>query len=183
MRKSWLLFATLLSGCNGLTPELYSLVVDYFEPNSSCYNDMMQPGTVVTTAPPSLVQVQVWDGPEQTAWLEVEEGGGVINMGDAPNVPIGGIFTGKRGDKGFTFTRDIVQKTTSGSTTNPTVNTITTHAELTFERGGGTFVGTASFSSSRSCTGMGCPMTLPTCSISGVKVNGTRIAVEYERAP
>lgn len=183
MRKSWLLFAVLLSGCNGLTPETYSLVINYFAPTASCYDDAMEPSTVGTTVPPGLMQVQVWDGPEQTAYLEVEEGGGSVDMGDAPSVSISGIFTGKHGEKGYTFTRDLVTKTTTGNTATPTVNTTTTHAELVFQRGGGTFVGTASVSSSRSCTGMGCPTTLPTCSLSDITVHGTRVAVEYERAP
>ncbi len=183
MRKSWLLFAGLLSGCNGLSPELYTIVIESFAPSASCFTSMMEPDTVTTTAPPAALQVQVWEGPEQTSYLQIEGGGGSVDMGDAPNVGVDGVFTGKRGDKGITFTRDLVTKNTSGSATMPTVNTVTTHAEMVFERGGGTFVGTAAFSSSRSCTGTGCPMMLPTCSISGVKISGTRIAVEYERAP
>ncbi|PZR12698.1 MAG: hypothetical protein DI536_14065 [Archangium gephyra] len=183
MRKSWLLLALLLTGCNGLTPETYSLVVDSAAPSASCFNSMMDPSIVETTVPPGLMQVQVWDGPDQTSYLEVEEGGGQIDMGDAPSVAISGIFTGKKGEKGTTFTRDSVAKQTTGNAANPTVNTVTTHAEIVFERGGGTFVGTATVSSSRSCSGMGCAMNQPTCSLSGIKVSGTRIAVEYERAP
>ena len=183
MRKSCLLLACLLSGCNGLSPETYSLVIEYAQPAASCFNNMMDPATIDTTVPPGLMQVQVWDGPEQTSYREVEEGGGIVDMGDAPAVTINGVFTGKKGDKGTTFTRDLVTKNTSGNAANPTVNTVTTHAEIVFERGGGTFVGTATISSSRSCTGMGCAMNQPTCSLSGIKVSGTRIAVDYERAP
>ncbi|MBL8910212.1 MAG: hypothetical protein JNM17_05835 [Archangium sp.] len=180
MRKSWMLSALLLSGCGGVTPEIYQLLIDIFTLPDSCYTNMMQPTSGLTTAPPELMQVQVWDGPEGTAFMQVEQGGGTIDMGAAPSVPVNGIFTGKRGDKGLVFTSDYVSRTTAANTTFVD----TTHAELAFERGGGTFKGTGALSSSRTCSGMNCGgMTQPSCSVSGINFRGSRIAVDFERAP
>lgn len=180
MRKSLMLSALLLSGCGGVTPEIYQLVIDLFTLPDSCYSNMMQPASGVTTAPPELMQVNVWDGPEGASFMEIEQGGGTIDMGAAPSVPVSGVFTGKRTDKGITFSSDFVAKTTAANTTF----TDTTHAELTFERGGGTFKGTAALSSSRACSGMACGgMTQPSCSVTGINFRGSRIAVNFERAP
>lgn len=179
MRNAWMLAAVLFSGCGGVTPEIYELVVDYFTLPDSCYSNGMQPTNQTTTAPPGLMQVRVWDGPENTAFLEVEQGGASIDMGAAPNVPVSGVFVGKKVEKGWTFSSDASDKATIASTT--VVDT--THAEITFERSGGTFKGTGALSSSRTCTGTGCSGANPTCSVSGLNFRGTRIAVTFERAP
>ncbi|MFO0601407.1 MAG: hypothetical protein U0228_39265 [Myxococcaceae bacterium] len=168
------------SGCGGLTPELYELVVDAFTLPDSCYSNGMQPSTQQITEPPGLVSVKVWDGPEATAFLEIESGGGSIDMGAAPNVSLNGVFTGKKVDKGWTFSSDASTKTTAGGNTL----TDTTHAEFTFERSGGTFKGTGALSSSRACTGAVCGTNgSPSCSVAGINFRGTRIAVQFERAP
>ena len=62
------------------------------------------------------------------------------------------------------------------------VITTTTHAELTFDRGV-TFKGTGSLNSSSNCVGSQCPGTNPSCTVSGLVITGTKIAVQYERAP
>lgn len=180
MRKSSLMLALVLSGCGGTTPEVYQLLVDYFTLPDSCYTSMMQPSEVVTTAPPTAMTVQVWDGPENSAFMQVESGSISVDMGAAPNVNIGGIFTGKKADKGgWTFSSDVVSKDTLPGNN---VVTTTTHAELTFERGV-TFKGTGVLSSSRNCVGAQCPGTNPSCTVSGLVVTGTKVAVQYERAP
>jgi hypothetical protein len=179
MRKSWMLAALVFSGCGGVTPEIYQLVVDFFTLPDSCYSNGMQPSSGFTSTPPDLLQVNVWDGPEGGAFLKVEQGGGTIDMGAAPNVSVSGIFTGKRTDKGWTFSSDAVSRANAANTTF----TDTTHAEFTFERGGGTFKGTGALSSSRACTGSACTGTQPSCSVSGINFKGSRIAVDFERAP
>jgi hypothetical protein len=100
-------------------------------------------------------------------------------MGAAPNVGVSGIFTGKKADKGWTFTSDTIEKQTLPGNN---VITDTMHAELNFDRVP-QFKGTASLSSSRNCVGNQCPGTNPTCGVSGIVVSGTRLAVQYERAP
>lgn len=179
MKKTWMLAALMLSGCGGATPEMYQLVVNYFTLPDSCYQSGMQPTTGVTVAPPDLIQVQVWDGPDNTAYMQVESGGGTIDMGQAPNVSVSGIFTGKKADKGWTFTSDTTQKQTIIGNTVTNV----THAEFTFDRGPVTFKGTGALSSSSTCVGNQCPGTNPSCAVSGIVVQGTRIQTDYERAP
>jgi hypothetical protein len=180
MRKSWMLVAAVLSGCGGTSPELYDLVVDYFTLPDSCYTSGMQPATVVTTQAPRLMQVQVWDGPDGVAYLEVQGTGSTVDLGAAPNVSISGIFTSpKKGEKGWTFVSDGVEKQTLPANN---VITTTTHAELTFDRAG-TFKGTAALSSSRNCVGNQCPGANPSCGVSGIVVSGTKLAVQYQRAP
>ncbi len=180
MRKTWMLMAVVMSGCGGTTPELYDLVVNYFTLPDTCYSSGMQPSSIVTTAPPDLLQVQVWDGPDNTAYLEVEKGGASIDMGAAPNVNVNGVFTGKKVEKGWTFASDAVQKQTLPGNN---VITATTHAEFTFERGGGPVKGTAVLSSSSNCVGNQCPGTNPSCTVSAIALQGSRIAVDYQRAP
>lgn len=179
MKKTWMLAALMLSGCGGATPEMYQLVVNYFTLPDSCYQSGMQPTTGVTVAPPELIQVQVWDGPDNTALLEVEEGGRSIDMGAAPNVAVGGLFKGAKADKGWTFVSEVEDRSTVAG------NTVTdkTRAEFTFERGAQTFKGTAALTSSRTCTGSACSGTNPACAVSGITFTGTRLAVDYQRAP
>lgn len=179
MRKSSMVLALVLSGCGGTTPEVYQLLVDYFTLPDSCYTSMMQPSTVVTSRPPTAMSVQVWEGPDNTASMQIESGTILIDMGAAPDVEVGGIFTGKKGDKGWVFTSDNARKQTLPANN---VVTTTTHAEMTFERGV-TFKGTAVLSSSSNCVGTGCPGTNPSCSVSGIVLTGTKVAVQYERAP
>lgn len=178
MRNAWMLAALALTGCGGVTPEVYELVVDYFTLPDSCYQNGMQPTSVTTTAPPGLMQAKVWDGPEGVAFLEIESGGGSIDMGAAPNVTVNGLFTGKKVDKGWTFSSDASDKATVA---NNTV-TDTTHAEFTIERAV-TFKGTGALTSSRTCTGAACNGTNPSCSVSGINVRGSRVATDFERQP
>lgn len=179
MKKTLLLSLLALTGCNGLTPELYSLVVEFFRLPDSCYSNGMQPTTGVTTAPPALIEVQVWDGPDNTAVLEVERGSRTVDMGAAPNVPVNGLFKGTRGNGGWSFVSETVASGTAGGNTV----TDTARAEIVFERGQQTFNGLANLSSSRNCTGSACSGTNPACSVTGIKLTGTRIAVDYQRAP
>ena len=180
MRKSWMMLALALSGCGGTTPEVYQLIVDYFTLPDSCYTSMMQPTTISTVQPPTPLSVQVWDGPENTAYLQIESAAISVDMGAAPNVNIGGIFTGKKVDKGWSFTSDTSTKQTAPA--NSATVTTTTHAEFIFERAV-TFKGTGSMSSSQNCVGTACPGANPSCTVSGVVLSGTKVAVQYERAP
>jgi hypothetical protein len=181
MHKTFTLAVILFcSACGGTSPELYHLVVSYFTLPDSCYTNSMAPTTATTAAPPDLLQVQVWDGPDNIPYLQVIAGGTSVDMGAAPNVDMRGIFTGKRADKGgWTFSSDTAAKATvAGNTVNST-----THAELNFERGGGSFKGTAALSSSQTCTGAQCPASSPSCSVGNIALQGSRIAVEYQKAP
>ena len=74
MRKTLVLSALMLTGCGPISPELYALVVDFFTLPDSCYSNAMQPSSGTVSDSPSLLQVQVWDGPDSTAVLEVEQG-------------------------------------------------------------------------------------------------------------
>lgn len=168
-----------LAGCGGpITPELYALVIDYFRPPASCYTDGMAPTDGLTTAPPALIQVQVWDGPENTAILEVQSGNASIDMGDAPNVTLGGVFKGTKGSNGWDFS---TQRVNVNNAANTTI-TDNTGATFTFNRSN-TFKGTATLTSSRTCMGTLCQGTQPSCTISGINVTGTRLAVDYQKAP
>lgn len=179
MRKSSLMLALMLSGCGGTSPEVYQLIIDAFTLPDSCYTSMMQPSTVTTTAQPVAMGVQIWDGPDNTAFMQVETAAIVVDMGAAPNVNVSGIFTGKKVDKGWTFSADNVQKQTL-----PGMNvvTTTTHAEMTFDRSV-TFKGSGVISSSTNCVGSSCPGTNPSCSVSGIVITGTKVAVDYQRQP
>ncbi len=179
MRKTLMMAALMLSGCGGTAPELYDLLVTFFTLPDSCYEDNMQPTSGPTSLPPALVQVQVWDGPDNIPYLEVQGTGATIDLGDAPSVPVSGIFTGKRGDKGWTFTSERVSKQTIVGN----VITTTTKAELTFERTPQT-KGTAALSSSRICAGSNCGNnTNRSCTASSLPFVGTQLKVDYQRAP
>ncbi len=179
MRKA--IFGLLLvgfSGCGGTSPELYRLVVDFFALPDNCYLNNAQPSTTTTTTAPTVIQVQIWDGTDQTAILSIEGGGRSIDMGDAPNVTLGGLMKGKRGTGGWTYSAETISKaTTVGQTL-----TSTGKVELTFDRTP-TSKGTATISSSRGCAGSTCAGTQPSCSVANIAVSSTRIATDYERAP
>ncbi|MBE2254003.1 MAG: hypothetical protein IAE78_31030 [Myxococcus sp.] len=180
MRK--LLLGSLLSvfsGCGaGVSPELYAVVVDFFTLPDSCYLNNAQPSNVRVTDAPSLLNIQVWDGPDNTALLELESGLRTIDMGDAPTVTLTGLMKGTRGTGTWNFSSETVLKSTQVGRTL----TDTTRFELNFERGQ-TFKGTGALSSSRACSGSTCTGTQPSCSVGGVNISGTRLQVTYERAP
>ncbi|MBL8924207.1 MAG: hypothetical protein JNJ54_35465 [Myxococcaceae bacterium] len=172
------LVALSTTGCNGVEPELYALVLPFFTLPDNCYLNNAQPSNVTVQDSPSLLNVQVWDGPEQTAILEIESGLRTIDMGDAPNITLTGLLTGKRGTGGWTFTHQGSDKSTQVGRTI----TDDTKVEFTFERGQ-SFKGTAALSSTRSCAGSTCMGTQPSCNVSGINITGTRFAVKYERGP
>lgn len=179
MRKLLLLSLVAMSGCGGtVTPELYAIVVDFFTLPDSCYSNMAQPSSVTVTAQPSLIQAQVWDGPEQTAILEIEQGPATIDMGDAPSVALRGLLRGKAMNNEWTFTADNSQKVTGIGNTR----TDTTRVEMKFTRGT-TFKGTATLTSRRECSGTTCMGTQPTCTVTNVPLTGTRLQVEYLDTP
>jgi len=173
-----LLFA--FTGCGaGVSPEIYAIVVDFFTLPDSCFTNNAQPSNVTVSAAPVLLQVQVWDGPDNTAVLELESGIRSIDMGDAPTVTLTGLMKGKRGTGPvWNFAAETVQKSTQVGRTL----TDTTKLELNLERGN-TFKGTGNISSSRVCSGSTCTGTQPSCAVSGVALSGTRLEVKYERAP
>jgi hypothetical protein len=173
--------AVALSGCGTrpINAELYALAVDYFRAPATCYTDGMQPANGLASAPPHVFRVEVWDGPDGTALLEVVDGALSVDMGDAANVGVTGLFTGTFGADGWVFASQQVDvNRAAGGTTV----TDTTSAQLTFRRES-TFKGTAALSSSRTCTGTGCPATLPSCTATGIGVTGTRLAVDWQTSP
>lgn len=172
--------AVALSGC-GTRPvnaELYALVVDFFRPAATCYTSGMQPADGLAAAPPHAFRAEVWDGPDGTALLEIVDGALSVDMGNAANVDVTGVFTGTFGSEGWVFTSRQVDVNEAGGTSV----TDTTSAQLTIRRES-TFKGTAALSSSRTCTGPMCPGTLPTCNATGIPVTGTRLAVDWEASP
>ncbi len=168
------------SGCGaGVSPEVYAIVVDFFTLPDSCYTNNAQPSNVTVSAAPVLLNVQVWDGPDNTAVLELEGGIRSIDLGDAPTVTLTGLMKGKKGTGAtWNFAAETVQKSTQVGRTL----TDTSKLELNMDRAN-TFKGTANISSSRSCAGSTCVGTQPTCAVSGVALSGTRLQVAYERAP
>lgn len=179
MRK--LLMGSLLvglTGCAGAEPELYAVVVKFFTLPDNCYLNNAQPSNVTVADPPSLLNIQVWDGPDQTALLELESGLRTVDMGDAPTITLTGLMEGKRGTGGWNFVSQSSDKSTQVGRTI----TDDTKFEITFERGA-TFKGTVNLTSTRSCAGSTCMGTQPSCSVTGIPVSGTKIAVKYERAP
>jgi hypothetical protein len=177
-----LVLASLLltvTGCGaGISPELYAIVIDFFTLPDSCYLNNAQPSNVTVAAAPVLLRVQVWDGPSNTAVLELEEGIRSLEMGDAPTVALTGLMKGTRGTAGWTFAAETIQKSTQIGRTL----TDTTKFELNFERSQ-TFKGTGGATSSRACSGTTCVGTQPSCSVSGVNLSGARLEVKYERPP
>jgi hypothetical protein len=182
MRRLLLTFAFALSACGTpVAPELYNVVVDAFSLPNTCFTNSTPPTTVVSAAPPSLVQISVWDGAAGEAFVEIESGGITVDMGAAPNVVVGGLMRGTKSTSGpaWTFVADRVV-----TTTVPNLSTSTSKANfsLTFERTL-TFKGILGLSSSRECTGVGCAGSTPSCAVSNVPVNGTRLQVDYLKSP
>jgi hypothetical protein len=138
----------------------------------------MQPADGPTAAPPHVFRAEVWDGPDGTAVLEIVDGALSVDMGNAPNVDVSGLFTGAFGPDGWVFTSYQVDVSTAGGATV----TDTTSASLILRRES-TFKGTAALSSSRTCTGTACPGMLPSCSATGIKLTGTRLAVDWQTSP
>lgn len=170
------------SGCGaGVAPELYNVVIDYFTLPNTCYQNGAPPNIVESAAPPRLMQISVWDGAANEAFLEINSGGGSIDMGWAPNVDVGGTMRGARNQNAatWTFIADTVI-----ATTLPNINTTTSKSRftLTFERTQA-FKGTASLTSSRECAGGGCSGAQPACDVSGIAVNGARLQVNYQTKP
>lgn len=176
--------ALVLVGCGSgaATPELYGVLVDFFKPATTCYVNMMAPNSVVTTGAPTETQFEVWDGPDARAVLLLDQGGRQIDMGDAPDVQFNGALEGAHGSGGWAFTLDRVTETTAMVGGSMTKVTDTTKATVTFERGS-TFKGTLALNSIRACEGTGCPATSPSCSLAGIAIRGTRLAVTYQRPP
>lgn len=173
------LLALALVGCGGpATPELYAVVIDHFRAPASCYDSGEQPKSGTTVAPPALIQVEVWDGPDDTAVLQVQSGTINADMGDAPNVSVGGVFKGTKGNDGWTFSSGRTSVIATGATTV----TETAGATFSFPREP-TFTGTATLTSARTCDGTGCPTKLPSCTISGISLSGTQLQVEYLKTP
>ncbi len=183
MHKYVLLTAIALSGCRGVDVEIYKLLVTLTEPPISCYAEGFERNTV-SSGPPESVQVQVWDGPEGEAYLEFESGNFQVVLGESPSVTTAGIFTGKAGEGGWKFEKDTSTAQTQGEGANAITQTVKTHVELTFPRGGGSLSGTAALNSSYACTGASCPDDVNrSCAINSISFKGSRIAVEFEREP
>jgi hypothetical protein len=174
------LFALSLSACGGTSPELYNIVIDYFALPNSCYQNNAQPSTNTTAAPPTLLQVSVWDGAANEAFLDIVSGGASVDMGDAPNVTIGGVLRGSKSTSStdWVFVSDSVTARTLLNSTN----TVKQRFSVSFTRGG-TFKGTAGVSSSVECAGSTCSNFQPKCEVANVPMNGARLAVNYQTNP
>jgi hypothetical protein len=157
---------------------LFRSVVDFFTLPDNCYLNNAQPSNVTTQAAPALLSIQVWDGPDQTAVMELESGLRSIDMGDAPTITLTGLLKGVKDANTWKFSAQNVAKSTQVGRTV----TDDTKVDMTIERAN-TFKGTATLTSARSCSGSTCMGTQPTCTVSGIKLSGTRIDVKYERAP
>lgn len=180
MRKLLCVVPLFLSACGGGTaPELYNLVIDFFKLPDSCYANGMPPSQTTTASPPSLMQVSVWEGAANEAFLEIDTGSRTVDMGSAPDVQIAGVFRGTKGSGGWTFTGERNSQQVVPGVGTTTVDA--SRASITFERGGA-FKGTVSLSSSRTCTGAGCG-TNTSCTVDNISVNGTRIQVQYQKSP
>lgn len=179
MRKAILASLVMgLTGCGGVSPELYRIVVDFFALPDNCYLNNAQPSATTTTTALTALQVQIWDGADQSAILSIEGGSRSIDMGDAPNITLGGVMKGKKGTGGWTYSAETISKaTTVGQTL-----TSTGKVEVTFDRTPNS-KGTITLSSSRGCAGSTCSGTQPSCAVSNIAIASTRIATDYERAP
>jgi hypothetical protein len=101
-------------------------------------------------------------------------------MGSAPDVALGGTLEGTAGSAGWTFA---VERSAISTTPVTGMTTTDTHRIGLVMQRAGTFKGTLSVSSSRTCVGTGCAGTNPSCTVDGVVVRGTRLQVDYQRAP
>jgi hypothetical protein len=171
MRRTLLVgFVFVLAGCGAAPrPDYFSLVVDYFRPLASCYADGTAPVEGVRQTAPTLIEVQVWDGPDGSAYLDVLKGDTTMDMGDAPGVVVGGIFSGTKGATSWSFKSETVEVTEPA---NATV-TVTRSATFVFERKT-TFHGTLSLSSVRSCLGTACAGLDLGCTIADIAFAGTQ---------
>jgi hypothetical protein len=174
--------ATASSCGGGQAPELYSVVVDFFRPNTGCYLNG-PPATSVTQSSPMSLRVEVYDWQAQTVFLEITDGAVSVDMGDAPNVTLGGLMEGARPQSGdqIAFAANRTLETAQPGLGGTTTITDTTSAAVTFGRQP-TWKGTLELKSQRTCTGANCPST-PSCTISNIPVRGTRLQVDYEQAP
>ena len=180
MKKLLMLPALLLFSCPSAEyePETYQLVIDNVQLPASCFNNMMLPNTVVTMAPPTAVEVTVWDAPDGKAIMELDSAvQRTIDMGDAPSVVLSGVLPGSRSGSTWVYVSERTATNTQGGTT------ITDHtsAKNTVERGG-LAKGLLDLSSSRTCTGGGCNA-MPSCALTGIPLVSTRLRVNYQKAP
>ena len=181
--------ASASSCAGGQAPELYAVIIDFFRPSTSCYNSGMFPATSTTAASPAAIRVEVYDwadqgGSTQKVFLEIVDGSVSVDMGDAPNVTLGGFFEGSRGssaDQPITFAANRTLETTTTVLGSTTTITDTTSATIAFPRGQN-FKGTMELKSSRACAGS-CGNPTPSCTISNINIRGSRLKVEYEQAP
>jgi hypothetical protein len=175
----------MASSCGGgQSPELYSVVVDFFRPSTSCYLSGQYPATSVTQSSPMSIRIEVYDWQEQKVFLEITDGAVSIDMGDAPNVTLGGLLEGTRPQSGdqIAFAANRTLETTQPGLGGTTTITDTTSTMVTFGRQP-TWKGTMELKSSRTCVGANCGGSTPSCTISNIPVRGTRLQVDYEQAP
>lgn len=165
-----------LSACgDGVAPELYAVVVDFFTLPDSCYLNNAQPSNVTASAAPTQLTFQVWDGPEGS-FLDIETAR-MIDMGDAPTIAVGGVLKGKKDNANFIYSSETVTRSTQVGRTVTNTGKI----ELSFPRQN-QFKGTGTLQSSAACSGSTCQGMQPSCSVS-LAVTGTRLKVDYQRTP
>jgi hypothetical protein len=187
-RPFWLsaCLACVLMACGGgASPEVYAVSVDFFKVPDSCFANATPPPTVISAGSPTSAQLQVWDGPDGKAYMEIEQGGRNIDLGSAPDVALTGTLEGTTGPGGWVFTtlRTSVAKPPNGTTTT----TENSKGTVTIERSSGPMKGTLKLESTRVCEGTGCAATFaaanPPCTVDGIVIRGTRVAVSYQRPP
>jgi hypothetical protein len=163
-----------LTGCMNSDPELYRVALA--APPSTLAATCYRNNTVPTTIPDQQTNTVseedwvLWDGVDDTKYLDVGDGRVSADMADAADVNIGvDAIEGKSADGKLVF---VVERTV-----RDTNSTVVTAATYTFDEVGQTAEGTVSFRSATTCTSTtGC--TPISCEFSrrfvGRRVDGDR---------
>lgn len=182
MRSALLAVAVAVSGCGGggVPPEVYALVLTAIATPAGCF--ATPPTDTFAKAPLGTTNVTVWDAAESKAFLNPDTSLS-FDMGDAPTVSVSSaqVLEGTSGPTGWTFVGETDVTDVQTVIATRTINT-KTRIEVAFQRVA-TGTGTMTLSSSQTCTGSGCPTTMPTCTISAIPMRTTRLAVDFERTP
>ena len=182
MRIALLAVAVAVSGCGGggVPPEVYALVLNTVTIPAGCF--ATPPTDTVAKGPLGTTTVTVWDGAEAKAFLNPDAPLS-FDMGDAPTVSVSTaqVLEGTSGPTGWTFVAETDVSDVQTVIATRTINT-KTRIEVVFQRVA-TGTGSMTLSSSQTCTGSGCPTTMPTCTVSAIPMRTTKLAVDFERTP
>ena len=176
--------AQLGCGAGGASAEVYSVEVNPIVAADACYVDAKPPTTQTTASEPTPQRWKIFDAPDAKAFLEATVGIGSAQLGNAPSVPLGGVYHGTKAGAIWTFTSNRI--TVDKQPILMFTVTTNTKATLTFERGGGPVKGTLKVESSRICEGTCLPEYArlnPPCTVDAIPIAGTRVAVTYLETP